>query len=45
MELHPRPVDVTVDRAIGESYSGHDAQLDAAVKELLSGIRAQSAGK
>ena len=38
MELHPRPVDVEVDRPVGESYSGHDAQLDAAVKTLLSGI-------
>ena len=38
MELRPRPVDVEVDRPVGESYSGHDAQLDAAVKTLLSGI-------
>ena len=38
MELHPRPVDVEVDRPVGESYTGRDAQLDAAVKTLLSGI-------
>jgi tricorn protease len=38
MELHPRPVDVTVDRPVGESYSGHDAQLDSAVRQLLSDI-------
>lgn len=32
MELNPRPVDVDVDRALGEAG---DAQLDAAVKVLL----------
>jgi len=36
MELHPRPVDVQVSRPVGESYSGKDSQLDAAVKTLLS---------
>ena len=35
MELHPRPVDVRVDRPIGEGYTGKDTQLDAAVAELL----------
>ncbi|HEX3557864.1 MAG TPA: DPP IV N-terminal domain-containing protein [Pyrinomonadaceae bacterium] len=35
MEHNPRPVDVTVTRPIGESYTGHDSQLDAAVRELL----------
>jgi Tol biopolymer transport system component/C-terminal processing protease CtpA/Prc len=35
MELHPRPVDVLVERPIGESYTGRDSQLDAAVAELL----------
>ncbi|HQR32620.1 MAG TPA: DPP IV N-terminal domain-containing protein, partial [Blastocatellia bacterium] len=35
MELNPRPVDVPVTRPIGESYTGRDSQLDAAVKELL----------
>jgi tricorn protease len=35
MERNPRPVDVTVKRPIGESYTGHDSQLDAAVRELL----------
>jgi C-terminal processing protease CtpA/Prc len=38
MELHPRPVDVEVSRPIGESYSGKDSQLDAAVKELLADL-------
>ena len=36
MELHPRAVDQLVVRPVGESYSGHDIQLDAAVKTLLS---------
>jgi C-terminal processing protease CtpA/Prc len=38
MEMHPRPVDVTVVRQMGESYAGHDSQLDAAVKTLLEQI-------
>jgi C-terminal processing protease CtpA/Prc len=35
MEMHPRPVDVLVTRPVGESYTGKDVQLDAAVAELL----------
>ncbi len=38
MERNPRPVDIRVDRPVGESYTGHDSQLDAAVKELLAEI-------
>ena len=38
MEMHPRPVDVPVTRPIGESYTGKDSQLDAAVAELLKQI-------
>jgi tricorn protease len=38
MELHPRPVDIAVSRPIGESYTGKDSQLDAAVKELLAEV-------
>jgi C-terminal processing protease CtpA/Prc/Tol biopolymer transport system component len=38
MELHPRSVDVLVVRPIGESYTGRDSQLDAAVHELLKQI-------
>jgi len=38
MERNPRPVDVPVSRPVGESYAGKDAQLDVAVKELLSEI-------
>jgi tricorn protease len=40
MENNPRPVDIAVTRPIGESYSGKDSQLDAAVKELLTEISA-----
>jgi tricorn protease len=35
MEMHPRPVDVEVERPLGESETGSDAQLERAVKELL----------
>jgi C-terminal processing protease CtpA/Prc len=35
MERNPRPVDVPVERPIGESYTDRDSQLDAAVRELL----------
>ncbi len=35
MERNPRPVDVPVTRPVGESYTGKDSQLDAAVRELL----------
>jgi tricorn protease len=35
MERNPRPVDVPVERPIGESYTERDSQLDAAVRELL----------
>jgi len=38
MELAPRPVDVAVVRPIGESYGGHDVQLETAVRELLKQI-------
>ena len=38
MEMHPRPVDVTVVRPMGESYAGRDSQLDAAVRELLPSL-------
>jgi tricorn protease len=41
MELKPRPVDVLVTRPIGESYTGRDSQLDAAVRELLKQIDQQ----
>ena len=34
MELNPRPVDIPVTRPIGETLTGKDSQLDAAVREL-----------
>jgi tricorn protease len=37
MEMHPRPVNIAVERPLGESLTGDDAQLDAAVKVLLGG--------
>jgi len=36
MELVPRPVDVPVQRPVGETYTAKDSQLDTAVRELLS---------
>ena len=41
MELHPRPVDVPVTRPVGESYTGRDSQLDAAVAELTKRLSAR----
>ncbi len=38
MELAPRSVDVLVTRPMGESYTGRDSQLDAAVSTLLKQI-------
>ena len=38
MELNPRQVDISVTRPIGESLTGKDSQLDAAVRELLQEI-------
>jgi tricorn protease len=40
MELNPRRVDIPVSRAIGETYTGRDTQLDRAVSELLNQIGA-----
>ncbi len=45
MELSPRPVDVPVQRPVGESYTGRDSELDAAVRELLGEIDARRAGR
>ena len=42
MEMNPRPVDVLVERPVGESYTGKDSQLDAAVKELLKRLTIKS---
>ena len=45
MELHTGPVDIMLDRPVSESYSGKDAQLDAAVTQLLAGFKGPIAGK
>ena len=37
MERNPRPVDVEVIRPMGESYTGQDSQLAAAVRVLTAG--------
>jgi C-terminal processing protease CtpA/Prc len=42
MEMNPRPVDVLVERPVGESYTGKDSQLDAAVRELLKKLTVKS---
>ena len=44
MEGHPRPVDVEVERPLGESETGQDAQLAAAVQTLLAQIDAARSG-
>jgi len=36
MEMHPRPVDIEVERPLGETSSGHDVQLEKAVETLLA---------
>ncbi|UAK26414.1 peptidase S41 [Sphingomonas nostoxanthinifaciens] len=38
MEGHPRPVDIAVERPLGETETGADAQLAAAVKALLGAL-------
>jgi Tol biopolymer transport system component/C-terminal processing protease CtpA/Prc len=41
MELNPRPVDITVERPLGETLAGRDSQLDAAVRQLISQLPAR----
>lgn len=38
MELHPRPVDISVERQAGDWLAGKDVQLDRAVEVLLTGV-------
>ena len=38
MEMNPRPVDIHVERALGETLAGQDRQLDVAVTELLKAL-------
>ncbi len=42
MEMHPRPVDVFVERLPGETEAGHDKQLDRAVEELAAQLARKS---
>ena len=42
MEMHPRHVDVEVQRPLGESGRGVDSQLDTAIRELLLEVEQQS---
>jgi Tol biopolymer transport system component len=42
MEMHPRPVDVPVTRALGEWAAGKDSQLDAAVRVLLEQLETRT---
>jgi C-terminal processing protease CtpA/Prc len=44
MEMNPRQVDVLIERPIGESYTGKDSQLDAAVRELLKVVGQKTVG-
>ena len=37
LEGHPRPVDIAVERPLGETDAGRDAQLEAAVRVLAGG--------
>jgi C-terminal processing protease CtpA/Prc len=38
MEMHPRPVDIEVRRALGEDSAGRDSQLERAVGELAKRV-------
>ncbi len=44
MERNPRPVDIEVERPVGEWYSGRDSQLDRAMEALLARIRDTAPG-
>ncbi len=41
MEMHPRPVDIPVSRALGEDAQGKDSQLESAVQTLLQQLDAE----
>jgi C-terminal processing protease CtpA/Prc len=41
MEMVPRPVDIAVDKPVGEGLAGKDSQLDAAVRELVRELDAK----
>lgn len=43
LEGNPRPVDLQVEKPLGEGLQGKDSQLDAAVRELLDELTPQTA--
>jgi len=43
LERASRKVDIEVERPMGESYTGRDAQLERAVQELLNQVRGSRA--
>ena len=43
LERASRKVDISVERPMGESYTGRDAQLERAVQELMNQLRGQRA--
>ena len=43
LERASRKVDIAVDRPMGESYTGRDAQVERAVQELLNQLRGSRA--
>ena len=45
MELNPRPVDIRVERPLGETLAGEDSQLSRAVRELLADLPAATSGR
>jgi C-terminal processing protease CtpA/Prc len=45
MEMFPRPVDVAVDKPVGEPLAGKDSQLDAAVRELVRDLDGKRTGR
>lgn len=45
MEMRPRPVDVPVTRALGETAQGRDTQVETAVKELLAQLDRRGTGR
>jgi hypothetical protein len=44
MEMYPRPVDIAVDKPVGEGLLGKDSQLDAAIRELVKQIDGPKGG-
>ncbi len=44
MEMHPRPVDIRVERPVGQSYQHKDSQLAAAVRALMRKIQSSQKG-